>query len=58
MTGWRSAGQTLDQQIKVAVAVSRVTPEEAILRLENLAIRADQANETDIDFSDMDGPTR
>lgn len=55
---WRSADQVFDQLIKVAFAFSQMTPEEAILRLENLAQRADQAGKTDVDYSDMDGPTR
>lgn len=57
LSRWWSADQLFDERIRVAAAFSQMTPEEAILRLENFALRAELAGESDFDDSYMDGPT-
>ncbi|WP_419933191.1 hypothetical protein [Candidatus Poriferisodalis sp.] len=52
---WRAKDAAFDRQVKAALA-DRMTPQEAVRRLDEIVRTAEALGETDVDQSDMDGP--
>lgn len=52
---WRAKEAAFDRQIEAALA-DRMTPQEAVRRLDEFVRTAEALGLTDIDQSDMDGP--
>jgi len=53
---WRAKDAALDRQIR-AVLTGRMTPQEAVRRLDEFVRAAEALGETDVDVSDMVGPS-